>query len=155
MAAASAPGNWLDRQEGNTMNASARPMAAIPAAGAASHARSTLWPAAALLALSGVASLIFQILWIKQLSLIVGVEVHAIAVAVGAFFLGLAAGSWVLGRRADASARPFLFYAAIELAIAVLGVGVTAVLALGAPAFARGEAFSALLAWLALSLIHI
>lgn len=135
------------------MNASARPMAAIPAAGAASHARSTLWPAAALLALSGVASLIFQILWIKQLSLIVGVEVHAIAVAVGAFFLGLAAGSWVLGRRADASVRPFLFYAAIELAIAVLGVGVTAVLALGAPALARGEAFSALLAWLAIVLV--
>ncbi|MBB1593164.1 spermidine synthase [Achromobacter sp. UMC46] len=128
-------------------------MKAIPAAGAALLVRTALWPAAALLALSGVASLIFQILWIKQLSLIVGVEVHAIAAAVGAFFLGLAAGSWVLGRRADLSARPFLLYAGIEVAIAVLGVGVTAVLALGAPAFARGEAFSPLLAWLAIVLV--
>jgi len=102
------------------------------------------------LALSGVASLIFQILWIKQLSLIVGVEVHAIAAAVGAFFLGLAAGSWVLGRRADLSARPFLLYAGIEVAIAALGVSVTAVLAIGAPAFARGEAFSPMLAWMAI-----
>ena len=132
------------------MNASARPMTAIPAAGAASLPRTTLWPAAALLALSGVASLIFQILWIKQLSLIVGVEVHAIAAAVGAFFLGLAAGSWVLGRRADLSARPFLLYAGIEVAIAALGVSVTAVLTIGAPAFARGEAFSPMLAWMAI-----
>lgn len=132
------------------MNASARPMTAIPAAGAAPLPRTTLWPAAALLALSGVASLIFQILWIKQLSLIVGVEVHAIAAAVGAFFLGLAAGSWVLGRRADLSARPFLLYAGIEVAIAALGVSVTAVLAIGAPAFARGEAFSPMLAWMAI-----
>ncbi len=135
------------------MNASARPMTTIPAAGAASLSRTTLWPAAALLALSGVASLIFQILWIKQLSLIVGVEVHAIAAAVGAFFLGLAAGSWVLGRRADLSARPFCLYAGIEVAIAVLGVGVTAMLALGAPAFARGEAFSPLMAWLAIVVV--
>ncbi len=131
------------------MNASARPMAAIPAAGAALLARTTLWPAALLLALSGVASLIFQILWIKQLSLIVGVEVHAIAAAVGAFFLGLAAGSWVLGRQADRSARPFLLYAGIEAAIAALGVVVTIALGMGAPAFAHVEAFSPLLAWVA------
>ncbi|MDR6599906.1 putative membrane-bound spermidine synthase [Achromobacter deleyi] len=135
------------------MNASARPMTAVPAAGVAFLSRTTLWQAAVLLALSGAASLIFQILWIKQLSLIVGVEVHAIAAAVGAFFLGLAAGSWVLGRRADLSERPFLLYAGIEAAIAVLGVGVTAILALGAPAFARGEAFSPLLAWLAVVLV--
>lgn len=68
------------------MNASARPMTAVPAAGVAFLSRTTLWQAAVLLALSGAASLIFQILWIKQLSLIVGVEVHAIAAAVGAFF---------------------------------------------------------------------
>ncbi|MFY0479905.1 fused MFS/spermidine synthase [Achromobacter marplatensis] len=128
-------------------------MTAVPAAGAAFFSRTTLWQAAVLLALSGVASLIFQILWIKQLSLIVGVEVHAIAAAVGAFFLGLAAGSWLLGRRADRSTRPFLLYAGIEVAIAVLGVGVTAILALGAPAFARGEAVSPLLAWLAVVLV--
>ncbi|WP_233750632.1 hypothetical protein, partial [Bordetella bronchiseptica] len=43
-----------------------------------------LWAPALLLALSGTAALIFQILWIKQLSLIVGVEVHAIALALSA-----------------------------------------------------------------------
>jgi len=107
-----------------------------------------LWAPAALLALSGASALVFQILWIKQLSLIVGVEVHAIAAAVSAFFLGLAAGGWRLGRLADRSARPMRLYAAIELAIAALAVAVTFALAHGAPLFARGEQHSAVLAWL-------
>ncbi|MGE8680217.1 MAG: hypothetical protein ACN6PE_16495, partial [Achromobacter marplatensis] len=61
---------------------------------------------AALLFLSGAAALVFQVLWIKQLSLVVGVEVSAIAGAVSAFFLGLALGGWFLGRLADRLARP-------------------------------------------------
>ncbi|CFU77304.1 Uncharacterised protein [Bordetella pertussis] len=43
-----------------------------------------------MLALSGTAALIFQILWIKQLSLIVGVEVHGVAVLALAVTLALA-----------------------------------------------------------------
>ncbi|WP_199778144.1 fused MFS/spermidine synthase [Achromobacter spanius] len=135
------------------MNASARPIAAIHATGAASLTQSPLWPAAALLAMSGSAALIFQILWIKQLSLIVGVEVHAIAAAVAAFFLGLAAGSWVLGRRADRSAFPYRLYAGIEVAIAVMGVAVTVALAIGAPAFARTESLNPWLAWVAVMVV--
>src|SRR4029077_15119486 len=47
----------------------------------------------ALLFLSGTAALIYQLLWIKQLSLIVGVDVYAVTTAVSAFFGGLAVGS--------------------------------------------------------------
>jgi len=79
------------------MNASARPIAVVRATGAASLSRAPLWPAVALLAISGSASLMFQIVWIKQLSLIVGVEVHAIAAAVAAFFSGLGCGQLVAG----------------------------------------------------------
>ncbi|MCD0502194.1 fused MFS/spermidine synthase [Bordetella petrii] len=100
-----------------------------------------------------MAALVFQILWIKQLSLIVGVEVHAIATAISAFFLGLAAGSWWLGRRADRADRPFRLYAAIEVGIAVVAIAVTQALAHGAGAFARGEQFNALLAWLAVFIV--
>nr|WP_224776826.1 fused MFS/spermidine synthase [Achromobacter insolitus] len=103
--------------------------------------------------MSGSAALIFQILWIKQLSLIVGVEVHAIAAAVAAFFLGLAAGSWVLGRLADRSSYPYLLYAGIEVAIAVMGVAVTVALAIGAPAFARIQALNPWLAWVAVMVV--
>jgi len=135
------------------MNASARPIAVVRATGAASLSRAPLWPAVALLAISGSASLMFQIVWIKQLSLIVGVEVHAIAAAVAAFFLGLAAGSWLLGRQADRSARPYLLYAGIEAAIAVTGITVTLALAVGAPAFARTQAYSPWLAWIAVIVV--
>ncbi|MET0746419.1 MAG: hypothetical protein ABWY78_23835, partial [Microvirga sp.] len=43
---------------------------------------------AMLLVASGTTALVFQVLWIKQLTLIVGVEVHAVAIGVGAFFAG-------------------------------------------------------------------
>ncbi|MHA6417439.1 spermidine synthase, partial [Bordetella bronchiseptica] len=112
-----------------------------------------LWAPALLLALSGTAALIFQILWIKQLSLIVGVEVHAIALALSAFFLGLAAGGWWLGRRADRSLRPLRLYAAIEAGVAVLALAVTLALARAAPLFVQGEQYSPWLAWLAVLLL--
>src|SRR6202021_3201288 len=54
-----------------------------------------------LLFFSGTAALIYQVLWIKQLSLVVGVEVYSITVSVSAFFAGLAGGGALLGRVAD------------------------------------------------------
>ena len=45
-----------------------------------------------LLFLSGVAALVYQTLWVKQLALIVGVDVYAVTTAVRAFFPGLAIG---------------------------------------------------------------
>ena len=36
--------------------------------------------------LSGTAALVFQVLWIRQLSLVVGVEIYSITIAVSAFF---------------------------------------------------------------------
>jgi len=104
--------------------------------------------AALLLLVSGAAGLIYQLLWIKQLSLIVGVDVHAIAVAVSAFFAGLAVGSAWIGRHADAHERPVRLYAALELGIAVLGVTATLALAHSAGLFASLEARAGLFAWL-------
>ena len=43
---------------------------------------------ALLLTASGAAALIFQVLWIKQLTLIVGVDVYAVTAGVSAFFAG-------------------------------------------------------------------
>ncbi len=61
---------------------------------------------AALLFLSGAAGLVYQVLWIKQLSLVVGVEVHAVATGISAFFAGLALGGLLFGRWADRLQRP-------------------------------------------------
>lgn len=103
--------------------------------------------AASLLFLSGTAALIYQVLWIKQLSLVVGVEVHAITAAIGSFFAGLGFGGLVLGRLADRVARPARLYAALELAVAVLAVATTLILARFAPGFAALEDRSLWLAW--------
>lgn len=108
---------------------------------------------AALLFLSGTAALVFQVLWIKQLSLVVGVEVSAIAGAVSAFFLGLALGGWLLGRKADHLRRPVRFYAKLEAAVALSCVAVTWLLARSAAAFVAAEAHSSLAAWLAVGLL--
>lgn len=108
---------------------------------------------AALLFLSGSAALMFQVLWIKQLSLVVGVEVSAIAGAVSAFFLGLALGGWVLGRQADRLRRPVRFYAMLEAAVALCCVAVTWLLARSAAVFVAVEAHSAVVAWLGIGLL--
>ncbi|HEY9269622.1 fused MFS/spermidine synthase, partial [Achromobacter sp.] len=108
---------------------------------------------AALLFLSGTAALVFQVLWIKQLSLVVGVEVSAIAGAVSAFFLGLALGGWLLGRQADRLRRPVRFYAMLEAAVALSCIAVTWLLARSAAAFVAVEAHSSVAAWLAIGLL--
>ncbi|MDF3882222.1 spermidine synthase, partial [Cupriavidus basilensis] len=102
---------------------------------------------AALLFASGASALVYQVLWVKQVALIVGVDVYAVTTGVSAFFLGLACGGWALGRRADRAARPLMFYAALELGIAVLGLGATLGLAQAAPWFVAIESRAGLLAW--------
>jgi spermidine synthase len=103
---------------------------------------------ALLLFISGSAALVYQVLWIKQLSLVVGVEVYAITTGVSAFFAGLAVGGLLFGRIADRLARPVLLYAALEMAVALLGVGATFGLGNAAGLFVRLEAHVGLLAWL-------
>jgi len=101
-----------------------------------------------LLFFSGAAALVYQLLWVKQLSLIVGVDVYAITTAVSAFFAGLAIGSGIFGRAADASPKPLRTYAWLELAAAATSVLATLVLARSAAPFAAIEAAAGPLAWI-------
>jgi spermidine synthase len=96
---------------------------------------------------SGTAALIYQVLWIRQLSLVVGVEVYSITVAVSAFFAGLAAGGALLGRMADRWERPLLLYALLEAGVALAGFVVTIALAHTAGPFVAIESHAGVLAW--------
>ena len=96
---------------------------------------------------SGGAALVFQVLWIKQLSLVVGAEVYSVTIAVSAFFAGLALGGAFLGRWADRLARPFLVYSILEVSIAVLSTLATVLLSHSAVPFAKLEERAAILAW--------
>ena len=106
-----------------------------------------IWGPVLLLVASGAAALVYQVLWIKQLSLIVGVDVYAVTIGVSAFFAGLAFGGLALGRLTDRVRSPLRLYATLEVGVAVLGVATTAALAHTAPLFARLEARSSVLAW--------
>jgi spermidine synthase len=97
--------------------------------------------------LSGAAALIYQTLWVKQLALIVGVDVYAITTAVSAFFAGLAIGGALLGRRADRSVRPLQLFATLEVGTGLLGFATTIVLANAAPYFVPLESTARPLAW--------
>jgi len=103
--------------------------------------------AAALLFASGISALLFQVLWIKQLTLVVGVDVYAVSLTLSGFFAGLALGAAYLGRRADGHARPLRFYAAIEVGVAVSGLGLTLLLPVFGAPFARIENAVGPLAW--------
>jgi len=98
--------------------------------------------------LSGIAALVYQTLWVKQLALVVGTDVHAVTIAVSAFFAGLAAGGYLFGRRADRSHQSILLFAIIEVAVAFLGVASTWALAVSARPFATLEAAAGPIAWL-------
>ncbi|MDX9663405.1 fused MFS/spermidine synthase [Pseudomonas sp. P5_152] len=117
---------------------------AIPAPHASAPA---LLIPALLLLVSGAAALVYQVLWIKQLSLVVGVEVYAITTGISAFFAGLALGGWLFGRLADRLQRPVLLYAGLEVLVALLGVGATVGMSLAASPFSWLAEHIGLAAW--------
>jgi spermidine synthase len=97
--------------------------------------------------LSGTAALIFQVLWIHELTLVVGIEVYSITAAVSAFFAGLAAGGALVGRVADRWQRPLRGYALLEICVALAGVAATFALGRAAGFFVEAEEHVGLLAW--------
>ncbi|SAK46148.1 spermidine synthase [Caballeronia catudaia] len=115
-------------------------------AGSTTRGTRVTWPALLLFA-SGTAALIYQVLWVKQLTLVVGVEVQAVTIAISAFFAGLAIGGWRFGKLADRVAQPFLLCAALEVAALVLGIGATHALAHSAALFATLQAHAGPIAW--------
>ncbi len=102
---------------------------------------------AALLFASGTAALVYETVWVKQLGRVVGVEVHAVSIALSAFFAGLALGGALLGRLADRVPRPVRLYAQLEAGVAVLGVLATLALARSAPLFVALQEAVGPLAW--------
>jgi predicted membrane-bound spermidine synthase len=90
---------------------------------------------------------VYETLWVRQLGRVVGVEVHAVTIALSAFFAGIAVGSVLLGRLADRSERPIRLYAALEAGIALSGLISTLLLARAAAAFVAMRDAAGPLAW--------
>jgi hypothetical protein len=73
-------------------------------------------------ALSGFACLIYQILWMRQVSLLFGNTSHAAALTLAVFFGGLSLGGWYWGKRSQRNSIPLRTYAWLELGIGAAGI---------------------------------
>lgn len=70
-----------------------------------------------LVLLSGAAGLLYEVIWTRVLVHALGSTAQAVASVLAAFLGGLAVGAAILGRRANRSRSPLLFYAALETVV--------------------------------------
>ena len=73
-------------------------------------------------ALSGMAALIYEIIWIRPLSLVFGSTVYAVSTIISSFILGLAIGSWLAGRYSDRMSNPLKYFAIFQIGIGAYGI---------------------------------
>ncbi len=71
----------------------------------------------ALLFLSGATGLVYEVVWSKVLSDVLGNSGQAHAIVLATFMGGLAVGAWLFGGLADRLQRPLALYAVIELGV--------------------------------------
>jgi spermidine synthase len=96
----------------------------VPGAGSpvehpsATYGRLLLWVAFG----TAVASFVYEIAWIRMLSLVLGSATHSFEIMLSAFILGLALGAWWVRRRADALEDPITFLGWMQWAMGVLAI---------------------------------
>ncbi len=75
--------------------------------------------------ISGAAGLIYQVCWVRILSLVFGNTVYAVSMVVAGFLSGLAIGSHYWGKKADTAKTPLKMYVLMEAGIAVSALAIT------------------------------
>ena len=71
--------------------------------------------------LSGAAGLVYEVLWVRQLTWVFGISTYAIATVLAAFMAGLALGSFLFGRVALRVRRVLVLYGLLEIGIGIFG----------------------------------
>jgi spermidine synthase len=82
---------------------------------------------------SGAAALMYQVVWVRLLTLALGHTVASSSIVLGAFMCGLALGAWVAGRFKLPPSQSLALYAALELFIAIAALTFPTVLSLFDP----------------------
>lgn len=90
---------------------------------------------AVLFFLSGFSALVYQVAWMRQLSLFFGSDVYSAAITLAVFFGGLSLGSLFGGRIADRLALPLVLYGALEIGIGAYALFFTSLLDVFQPLF--------------------
>ena len=83
-----------------------------------------LWPLYLLFLLSGMAALIYQVMWARSFGLVFGTTTRAASMVLASFFLGMALGNLLGGRWTRSRAGALRGYGVAEVAIAVGAVAV-------------------------------
>ena len=91
------------------------------------------WLFVACYSASGAAALVYQVIWVRLLTLALGHTVASSSIVLGAFMCGLAFGAWGAGRLKLLPSRALAFYAVLELFIAAAAVALPAALSLFQP----------------------
>jgi spermidine synthase len=71
---------------------------------------------------SGATALVYQVTWLRDLSLIFGGSFYATSIVLASFMGGLALGGFVAGRFSDGLHRPLSAYGILEIAIALFAM---------------------------------
>ena len=71
---------------------------------------------------SGAAGLIYQVIWARWLSLVFGNTTVSVSIVLSSFMLGLALGSWLIGRRLHLIRDPMRLYAYLEFCIGIFAI---------------------------------
>ncbi|HWP57493.1 MAG TPA: fused MFS/spermidine synthase [Candidatus Acidoferrales bacterium] len=94
---------------------------------------------------SGVAGLIYEVVWMRMLTQIFGNTTYAIATVLASFMAGLALGSYLFGKIADRGKNDFLLYGLLEAGVGIYGLLVPWLFKLGyvlyAPLYGLNESF--------------
>lgn len=69
--------------------------------------------------LTGLSSFIYEIAWIRMLSMVMGSATHSFEIMLASFILGLALGGWWIRTRIDASRDTLVFLAVVQVAMGV------------------------------------
>jgi len=82
----------------------------------------------ALFVLSGATSLLYQVAWVRMLSLFFGSDIYAASITLSVFMGGLSLGSWLAGRMGDRLRMPLLAYGVLEILIGLYALAFPALL---------------------------
>src|SRR5256712_5326505 len=99
----------------------ARPDADLPIRGTA-RADSSFTLLLSIAFFTGLASFIYEIVWIRMLSLVLGASTHSFELMLSTFILGLALGGLAVRRRVDRSASPEHFLGWVQVVMGMLAL---------------------------------
>ncbi|MBI2771468.1 MAG: fused MFS/spermidine synthase [Burkholderiales bacterium] len=102
--------------------AGSRPVAPAASAPQAAAGSPLLRPLLAVALFTGFSSFIYEVVWVRMLTLVLGAATHSFELMLAPFIMGLALGAWWIRDRIDTSARPERLLAKVQVVMGLLAV---------------------------------